>query len=170
MDRLFWRSAAIRILLVLAACLSALPALAQQTLGSLNGTVLDASGRAVPGAAITATDNQTGLTRTAQTQNTGFWQILDVPIGAYKLTVSKDGFETESFPSLVVQEARATTIDAALKPGSVSESVTVTSNPMLNATDTTNGYTMDKAQIAATPLATGSFTQLAILAPGVSSQ
>ncbi len=41
---------------------------------------------------------------------------------------------------------------------------------MLNATDTTNGYTMDKAQIAATPLATGSFTQLAILAPGVSSQ
>ena len=48
--------------------------------------------------------------------------------------------------------------------------MTVTANPMLNATDTTNGYTLDKAEIAETPLATGSFTQLAILAPGVTSQ
>jgi Carboxypeptidase regulatory-like domain/TonB dependent receptor len=170
MDRPLWRSAAIRILLVLAACLSALPALAQQTLGSINGTVLDASGGAVPAAIVTATEVHTGFSRTVRTQNSGYWQILDIPVGTYSVRISKDGYETVTFPSLDIQEAHPATINASLKPGSVSQTVTVTSNPLLNATDTTNGYTLDPSQIAETPLATGSFTQLAILAPGVSSQ
>jgi len=142
----------------------------QQTLGSLNGTVLDASGASVPGATVTAVNDQTTLTRAVQTSGSGFWQILDLPIGTYGVTIARDGFETERVPHLLVQESRATTINTSLKPGSVSTSVTVNANPMLNATDTTNGYTLDQAQIAATPLATGSFTQLAILAPGVTSQ
>ncbi len=142
----------------------------QQTLGSLNGTVLDASGASVPGATVTAVNDQTTLTRSVKTSSSGFWQILDLPIGTYDVTVTKDRFETENVPHLLVQESRATTINTSLKPGSVAQSVTVNANPMLNATDTTNGYTLDKAQIAATPLATGSFTQLAILAPGVTSQ
>lgn len=41
---------------------------------------------------------------------------------------------------------------------------------MLNATDTTSGYVLDNAQVQQTPLANGSFTQLAILAPGVNAQ
>jgi hypothetical protein len=149
---------------------SALPGLAQQTLGSLNGTVLDASGAAVSQATVTAAGEQTGLTESTKTLKSGFWQILDLPIGNYKVTVTRDGYETETFPAMLVQEGRARTINATLKVGKVSESVIVNANPMLNATDTTNGYTLDKAQIAATPLATGSFTQLAILAPGVTSQ
>ena len=165
-----WRSAAIHSLFIFAACLCALPALAQQTLGSINGTVLDASGRAVPNATVTASEDQTGFTRTAKTLSSGSWQILDVPVGIYSVSVTKDGFETANFMHFAVEEAHPATINASLKPGSVTESVTVTANPLLNATDTTNGYTLDKAQIAATPLATGSFTQLAILAPGVSSQ
>ncbi len=155
----------------LAAILVAPLMLAQQeTLGSLNGTVLDTTGAAVIGATVTAINNQTTLTRSIKTLNTGFWQILDLPIGTYDVSIAKDGFATERIPNLLVQESRATTINTSLKPGSVSESVTVNANPMLNATDTTNGYTLDQAQIAATPLATGSFTQLAVLAPGVSSQ
>jgi hypothetical protein len=143
---------------------------AQQTLGSLNGTVLDASGAALGNAGVTAVSEQTGLTRAGKTLNSGFWQILDLPVGTYHVTITHDGFATDSFPGLVVQEGHTTTINANLRPGSVSESVTVAANPLLNATDTTNGYTLSKEQIAETPLATGSFTQLAILAPGVSSQ
>jgi hypothetical protein len=151
-------------------CLCALPALAQQTLGSLNGTVTDSTGAAISEATITAVSEQTSLTRSATSQKTGYWQILNLPVGSYRLTVTQKGFQTVNFPGLDVQEARATTLNAKLKPGSVSESVTVNANPLLNATDTTNGYTLDKDQIAATPLATGSFTQLAILAPGVNAQ
>ena len=69
-----------------------------------------------------------------------------------------------------VQEARATTVNPTLKVGAASESVTVTATPLLNATDTTNGYTLDASQIEITPLATGSFTQLAILSPGVNAE
>ena len=143
---------------------------AQQTLGSLNGTVTDVQGASVSGASVTAVSDQTGLTRSTMTKKSGYWEILELPIGSYKVTVSAANFQTEEFPAIAVQEMHATTIPASLKPGKVTESVTVTANPLLNATDTTNGYTLDQSQIETVPLATGSFTQLAILAPGVSSQ
>ena len=145
-------------------------AAAQETLGTLNGTVMDASGASVPGASVTAVSIQTGLTRSTTTQSNGYWEILDLPIGKYAVTVTAPNFETQKFPELSVQEMRATTIPATLRPGKVTESVTVTANPLLNATDTTNGYTLDAAQINTVPLATGSFTQLAVLAPGVNAE
>ena len=156
--------------LLFSALLTAQFAGAQQTLGSINGTVTDVSGAAMPDATVTVVSEQTGLTRTTTTGKNGYWEILNLPIGTYKVTATQQNFETVNYPAITVREDRATTINASLKPGQVSQSVTVTANPLLNATDTTNGYTLDKTQIMETPLATGSFTQLAILAPGVSSQ
>ncbi|MGH9607196.1 MAG: carboxypeptidase regulatory-like domain-containing protein [Terracidiphilus sp.] len=170
MNRSLWWSAAWSSLSLLALFLCTLPAMAQQTLGSLNGTVVDASRAAVAGATVTAVNDQTTMTRSTKTANSGFWQILDLPVGRYTVTIMQSNYQTEKFPHIQVQEARAATLNATLKVGQVSQAVTVTANPLLNATDTTNGYTLDQAQIAATPLATGSFTQLAILAPGVNAQ
>lgn len=144
--------------------------MAQQTLGSLNGTVQDTSGAAVPDATVTAQNPQTGLVRTTTSQQNGFFQIFNLPVGTYNVKVTHDGFDTTELPGINVQEASATTVNVSLKIGHVSTSVTVTANPLLNATDTTNGYTLDKQQIALTPLATGSFTQLAVLAPGVNAE
>jgi hypothetical protein len=143
---------------------------AQQTLGSLNGTVLDGSGAAVPGSTVTATDAAIGVTRTTKAQANGFFQIFNLPVGTYSLKATHDGFETTELTGIEVQEAGAKTLNLTLKVGQVSESVTVSATPLLNATDDTNGYTLDKAQIALTPLATGSFTQLAVLSPGVSAE
>jgi hypothetical protein len=143
---------------------------AQQTLGSINGTVLDPSGASVPDATITVTNTQIDLTRTAKSGANGFFQIFNLPIGAYSVKITHDGFETTDLTGITVQEARATTVNGTLKVGQVSESVEVTANPLLNATDATNGYTLDAGQIAETPLATGSFTQLAVLSPGVNAE
>ncbi len=143
---------------------------AQQTLGSLNGTVLDGSGAAVPGSTVTATDAAIGVTRTTKAQANGFFQIFNLPVGTYSVRATHEGFETTDLTGVDVQEAGAKTLNLTLKVGNVSESVTVTATPLLNATDATNGYTLDKAQIALTPLATGSFTQLAVLSPGVSAE
>ncbi len=143
---------------------------AQQTLGALNGTITDISGAAVPDTLVSITADATGLTRSAKTQKNGYFEILNLPVGNYTITITHDGFQTTRLPAIAVQEARATTINTALKPGQVSESVTVSANPLLNATDTTNGYTLDSQQIALTPLATGSFTQLAVLSPGVNAE
>jgi len=142
---------------------------AQQTLGSVNGTVTDISGAAMAGATVTVSSD-TGVQRSTTTQKTGYWEILNLPVGTYKVTVTSTNFETVNYPGIEVQEMQAKTLNSAMQPGKVSESVTVTANPMLNATDTTNGYTLDKTQIETTPLATGSFTQLAILAPGVNAE
>jgi hypothetical protein len=171
MTTTFWRRIACTGLLALAAFGFCLPsAIAQQTLGSVNGTVLDTSGAAIPDATITVTNAQIDLTRTTRSQANGFFQIFNLPIGTYKVTVTHDGFDTTSMSGITVQEARASTVNASLKIGQVSTSVEVTANPLLNATDATNGYTLDAAQIAETPLATGSFTQLAVLSPGVNAE
>jgi hypothetical protein len=168
----FLRTHAIQACLCLFSIFLLIPSFAhaQQTLGSINGTVTDSSGAAVSGAVVTVLNEQNSLTRSAKSQKNGYFEVLNLPVGTYTVTVKQQGFETTNFPAISVQEARASTVNARMKVGAVSDSVTVNANPLLNATDTTNGYTLDKAQIDATPLATGSFTQLAILAPGVSSQ
>lgn len=148
----------------------AAPVLAQQTLGALNGTVLDSSGAAIPDATVTVRNAQTNLERTTTSQENGFFQIFNLPIGTYSVKVTHEGFDTTEITAIGIQEASATTVNVSLKVGRISTSVTVTANPLLNATDTTNGYTLDKEQIALTPLATGSFTQLAVLAPGVNAE
>jgi len=170
MKQSFWRSVALRGLLFVAVLTCCLPGVAQGTLGSLNGTVLDPSGAAVGGAKVTATNASINVTSTTTTSATGYFQIFNLPIGTYSVTVGHDGFDTTEVSGITVQEARATTVGVSLKLGKASESVEVSANPLLNATDTTNGYTMDAAQIELTPLATGSFTQLAVLAPGVSAE
>jgi Carboxypeptidase regulatory-like domain/TonB dependent receptor len=171
MNRLFWRSVAHCGLACLTVLTCSLHAFGQQTLGSLNGTVVDSTGAAVPGATVTVTNTAINYSTTTTTQGTGFYQVFNLPVGPYSVRVSRQGFETTQFRAIAVQEARATTLNATLKVGQVSESVEVTgASPLLNATDATNGYTLDKAQIDMTPLATGSFTQVAVLSAGVNAE
>ena len=80
---------------------------------------------------------------------------------------TKTGFETETHTQVLVTSDRTTTVDGALKVGAVSTTVEVTAIPLMNQTDATNGYVVDQMTIQDTPLGTGSFTQLAILTPGV---
>lgn len=166
----FWRSVANCSLALAAAFLFLLPISAQQTLGSINGTVLDTTGAAIPGATVTVADSAIGITRTTTSQSNGFYQIFNLPVGNYTVKVAHEGFDTTTVSGIHVLEAQARTVDATLQVGRASESVEVTANPLLNATDATNGYTLDTAQIEMTPLATGSFTQLAVLSPGVNAE
>jgi hypothetical protein len=154
----------------LALIFSSLHGSTQQTLGSVNGTVVDSSGAAIAGANVTIYNAAINFTATTTTQNSGFYQAFNLPIGTYSVRVSHQGFETTQLKGIPVQEARATTVNATLKVGAVSESIEVTATPLLNATDATNGYTLDSAQIDLTPLATGSFTQVAVLSPGVNAE
>jgi hypothetical protein len=143
---------------------------AQQTLGGITGNVVDPSGSAVPGAEAKATSEDTKLERTAQSNAQGSYVFNDLPIGKYTVTFTKEGFSTEKIPGIVVQADRTVSLQAQLKVGTVADSVEVDVNPLLNAVDTTNGYVMDRAQIEAIPLPTGSFTGVAIFTPGVNAE
>ena len=144
-------------------------AFGQQTLGSLSGTVTDPSGAVVQKATVKIRDVATNLVVMAESKNDGSFSAADLPIGTYEVTFTKDGFKTAVYNQILVQGNRTVTLNAKLQPGAVASEVTVTATPLLNATDTTTGYTLDDKQIAEIPLGTGSFTQAAILSPGVSA-
>jgi hypothetical protein len=149
-------------------CCSSL--LAQQTLGGITGEVSDASGGVIPNARVTIVDEQTSLTHTTQTNGSGTYLFVNLPIGSYTLTYTADGFDVQKTQHITVQANRTGTVNASLKVGQTSTTVEVEASPLMNATDTTNGYILDKAEIEAVPLATGSFTGVAILSPGVNAE
>ncbi len=142
---------------------------AQQLLGSINGTVTDTSGAVVPGATVKVVNTGTNLTLTETTEKNGSYNVLNLPIGTYTVTVSKKGFKQVVHSEVLVEANRASTVNTALEPGAITAQVTVTATPLLDQTDTTNGYVLGSKLIESTPLGTGSFTQLATMAPGVSA-
>src|SRR5580704_8254241 len=127
-------------------------------------------GRRLADTMVTLVGDQTDLTRTQKTNSSGSYEFVNLPIGTYTLTFGHDGFETQKIPSILVQADRTVSLNPALKVGQVGTTITVEESPLLNAVDTTNGYVLDKAELEAIPLPTGSFTGLAILSPGVSAE
>ncbi|MGD0956299.1 MAG: carboxypeptidase-like regulatory domain-containing protein [Candidatus Acidiferrales bacterium] len=146
------------------------PVQAQQTLGGITGTVTDTTGAVIGDATVTVVNDQTTLTRTQTTNTDGAYTFVNLPIGSYTLTFTHTGFETQKIPSIVIQANRTATVNAELKIGEMSQTVTVEETPLINAVDTTNGYVLDKQELESIPLPTGSFTGIAILSPGVNAE
>src|SRR5579864_5506117 len=142
---------------------------AQQLLGSITGNVTDASGAVLPQVQVVVHNQDTNLEQKTLTHRDGNYSFINLPIGTYSVTFSKNGFAAKDYSQEFVQADRTTTVSASLTVGSVNESVTVSESNELNQVDTTNGYVLGNAVIENTPLGTGSFTQLAILSPGVNA-
>lgn len=148
---------------------SFVPAYGQLLLGNISGTVTDAQGAVIGGAKIEVKNVDTNLKINAETQVNGLYQVANLAIGNYTVTVEREGFDKQVFTEILVQANRTTTINAELRVGTVSTQIEVTGTPLRNETDATNGYVLDSSTIQNTPLGTGSFTQLAILSPGVNA-
>ena len=80
---------------------------AQTFRGAIQGTVIDSTGAAIPGAQITVTSVDTNLSRTVATDDTGDYAFTELPLGTYKVTVSKPGFRTETVGGIQVTVATA---------------------------------------------------------------
>jgi hypothetical protein len=167
MQQLKWSGRS--MLLVLATCAFFMPVNAQQTLGSISGEVKDKSGDAIQGATVTIVNDQNAAQRVTTAGATGIYLFKDLTAGTYSITVSSKGFSTQKIAAIPVQADRTATVNVILVPGAVSQTVEVTATPLLDATDTTNGMVLDAQAIESAPLATGSFTQLAVLTPGVNA-
>lgn len=147
---------ALVILAFIAMAVVALPAGAKaQGLASLNGTITDSSGSVVPGASVKLQNAQTGVAFTGESGSDGGYRFVDVPPGpAYSLTVTKDGFQTLVLNAIYLPTATATTKDAQLAVGQVSQTVEVTANTgsvSLDTTDATVGSTIDMTAVANLP-------------------
>ncbi len=105
-------------------CLTSGVAWAQATAG-LAGRVTDESGAVLPGVTVTATQTDTGVTRTTVTESTGGWVMSNLPTGPYRLEVSLQGFRTYVQTGIVLQVGATPTINAALAVGNLEETVAV---------------------------------------------
>ena len=140
---------------------------AQQTLGSVSVTVVDTSGGAVPGATLTLTDLATNDARTAVTQEAGNYTFVNLNFGQHKLTVSLQGFATQSY-DVLVQSARTTDVKATLKVGAMAEVVEVSgeTTPLVESSTNAINTTIDMKQIEDLPLAGRNINQLSRLTAG----
>src|SRR5437899_9191316 len=93
--------------------------------GTVNVTVLDPTGGVVQGAKLVLQDIATNDSHNGETQQVGSYSFVTLPLGTYRLTITKAGFETEIFNSVVVQGGRITDVKVTLKVGAAVEKVVV---------------------------------------------
>ena len=143
---------------------------AQTFRGTILGTVTDTTGAAVVGAKVTARNVDTGIERTTTTNESGEYNIPELQIGTYKVTVEKDGFQAAVTSGIAVSVAEARRVDAALKPGSMSQQVIVSGEELaqVETTNDTLGNTLTAAEVKDLPVNGRDYTKLIYLTPGVS--
>lgn len=153
------------ILLPLLLCLSY--ALGQTVTGTITGVVTDPSGAVVSGAKITATNTQTSVKTTVQTNTAGVYTIRFLPIGTYTVTIEMSGFANENIPEFALEIDQTAKVNAALKISAESTvEVKESFHPILNTEDATLGNTLSTNEIANIPLNGRNFSALTLFQPG----
>ena len=154
---------------VLVAMLSVV-ANAQETTGSISGTISDASGASVKGAVVTLTNTDRGQDlRTLTTNASGFFTAASLPLGTYTVKVVAQNFKTDSLTGLVLHVNDALTVNRTLEVGSSAQEITVRADAiLLNLQDATSATLINGTQIRELSLPGRNYEQLVSLQPGVS--
>jgi Carboxypeptidase regulatory-like domain/TonB dependent receptor-like, beta-barrel len=145
---------------------------AQVTTGSFIGFVTDPGGAAISGAKVTATNEATGLTRTATTDSSGEYVIGLLPVGTYTLTFEATNFRRRAAKGLVLKLDQKVKINAALEIGQITEVVSSDngeSAPLARTETAEAGEVIENKRIIELPLNGRLFLQLAQLTPGVTT-
>jgi hypothetical protein len=137
--------------------------------GSIRGRVTDAAGASVPKANVTAANADTGFSRTFETAEDGYFVFPNLPLGTYTVTVQKTGFDTQKFTNIVLDAGKEAVLEAALKVGSVSTTVEVTTGaPVIEPSRVSTGRTIEHDEVDNLPLTSRNPYNFVIFQPGVS--
>jgi len=138
--------------------------------GSVNGFVTDSSGAFVQGAKITLKDLDRNQVLTGQTNSAGRYEFSQLNFGKYQVVVEQSGFKKAESQVLDVQTMAGNRYDVTLSPGSVSESVVVTTEqPLVDTESASFSQTIGERQMEALPINGRNFTSLASILPAVST-
>jgi outer membrane receptor protein involved in Fe transport len=134
----------------------------------ITGRITDQSGAVVPGAAITLTNNATGINREAVSNDEGYFTMPLLNPGEYRIAVKKDGFKPLVQPSLTLQVNQVARLDFSLETGAVTETVNITgSTAAALETETSSlGKVVDQQRIQNLPLLGRNPYSLVALVPG----
>jgi len=134
----------------------------------LSGTVTDTSGGVVPGAKVIITDDATNIPVTAITDDRGAYVFTGLRPATYTFRVEANNFSAVERKGLVLAVNQRATLDVTVTPGSVSASITVTTQaPLLDTADASLGTDVTNEYVRDIPLPNRSFFGLVFLAGGV---
>jgi hypothetical protein len=161
------QSLSLAVLLVL---LSFSAAFAQKTTATIRGTVQDPQGAVVVGAKVSLKGEQTGLSRTTETNSAGLYSFRELPVGSYEVSVEHQGFKSSVHKSVVINVADERAVDVTLEAGQLSETVSVEASSVQVKTigGDVSGLVSGE-QVRELPLNGRNFVQLTLLMPGVST-
>lgn len=158
------------LLLVFIAAASVAFGQAQSNAADLQGTVKDTTGAVVTGATVTARNAGTNFSRTATTNDDGYYRIINLPPGNYEVTVEAANFKKNVLPVITVTVGQTAELNAELQPGSISEIVVVSdaTSQVVETTKTTIATTIQQQQINSLPINERNYINFATLSSTVS--
>lgn len=141
---------------------------AQDTRGSILGTITDTSGSRVPGAIVRATNENSRVVTTATSNGEGEYLVPFLIPGGYTLHIEASGFKNYEKKGIEVRISDRIALNVQMEVGGVTETVSVSaSSELLDTTSTSMGQVIDSRRISELPLKDGNPIMLAQLAPGV---
>jgi hypothetical protein len=163
----------LRRILLLSAVVSLIPALGwgQDAAGRIVGTISDTTGAVIAGVRVTVTNTATGVTRRTTTGSDGFYQVLALPIGNYKVTAEHEGFRTliSSEQKLLINQALR--IDIKMEVGAINQTIEVGAQAApIETVSPTLGQSVTGRTLTNMPLNGRDVLDLAALQPGVTEK
>src|SRR5262245_11109169 len=141
-------------------------ALAQFT-SAIEGTVTDPNGSVVPKAAVTIKSSSTGIERTVETSDSGYFRITSLPAASFTVIIKAGGFKT-SQKEITLEVAQIKTLNIAMEVGAQTAEVIVTTEaPQIESAQASVSNQIDQKRVAGLPLVGRHFCTLVVLTPGV---
>jgi hypothetical protein len=164
-----FRQSLLPVVLVVSLCGLTGSVHAQDATGRVVGTVTDPQGAVIPDADVEVIDTATSITHTTKTDKNGSYQVLALPIGTYRVRVTKEGFKPAETPGQKLQINQSLRIDVALEVGAPNETVQVeeAGAAQVETINPTLGASITSRPIVDMPLNGRNVLDLALLQPGV---
>jgi len=143
---------------------------AQETTGSISGTVHDPSGALIANANVIVRSPDAGSVRQVTTDSEGRWSVTTLPIGMYEVVIEKAGFKKAIKTGIVLNVNDHLAVNSSLDVGEVSETTTVTAEvPLLESDNAVLSGMVDSKKVTDLPLNGRNFAQLINLQAGTST-
>src|SRR5216683_3110646 len=139
------------------------------TVGTISGTVRDQKGGVVPRAEVSIQGEGTGILRTVNSDDNGFYLANSLPVGRYTVSTAPSGFKKTVAQAVDLHVAENKVVNLDLQVGQVTETVTVSSDA--SPVETRSGEIsslISEKQVTELPLNGRNYAQLALMVPGVS--
>ena len=161
------KSACALALLFFCLAFGAAPAAAQSqaSSGQISGSVTDATGAAVPNAAVTVTNKETGLTRTATTSDDGLFTVVLLPPGTYGVAAQASSFAETKIDDVLVNVGRVAEVKITLGVAGLQETVLVTADTAVQVTRNESDAVINETAITNLPINGRRFQDFVTLTP-----